>query len=148
MGRVLGSGRCSQPEDGERLRGRLVKRYSITAMTTLEYSSDGATGVRPVLGRVAAWVNIAWAVGLVFWLIGTAQEYFMWSHWFCGTPAVRLERRFFALSPLMLGVPVAGWVTARVARVGQRWARGGCLLCVVAWGVTAAFIEWGWMIEG
>jgi hypothetical protein len=116
-------------------------------MTTIDYATDAVPRVRPVLGWIAACVNAVWAVGLVLWLIPTAQEYFLWSHDSCGTPAVRLEQRFFILSPVMVGVPVAGWVTARVAQFGRRWARFGFVVSIAAWVVTAAFIEWGWMIE-
>ncbi len=116
-------------------------------MTTLDYSNHAVPQVRPLLGRIAAFVNAGWTVGLVLWLIPTAQDYFLWNHWSCGTPAVRLEQRFFSLSPILIGVPVAGWVTARAARFAQKWARCGMLASIAAWAITAAFIKWGWMIQ-
>ena len=116
-------------------------------MTMLDYATGRVLRVRPILGRTAAWLGVVWTAGLVPWLVLSALEYFAWNQLACGTPAFRMHREFFAISPILLLVPAGCWVVTFTACFAERLARLSFLVSVTAWSITAAFIHWGWMLQ-
>ena len=116
-------------------------------MILLDYSNLAERSSRPLLGRAAAFGTVCWALGLNFWLIRTAQIYFLWNQSWCGTAAVRMHEEFFLLSPWLVCVAGVGLFVTRLARAGQLAARLGFLASIAGWCVAAAFIHWGYLLQ-